>query len=160
MAVTKIRKISSTTLLVMAAILVVVLVVFLFGGTNPPLNGKMLYPKQTDLLLYWMYIMFGVTVAVALIFVIVQFANSFRAHPKKALGGLLVLVAFAALLIITYAIGDGTPMPELNKDATVAYNTSGWLKVADMMIYSIYAMFALTILAIIWGVARGAFRKS
>jgi hypothetical protein len=159
MAVTKIRKISSWTLLAVSLGLIAVLAAFLFGGENEPLNGKMLYPKNTDLLLYWLYAMFALTLVVALVFALLQFFRAFKSNAKKALGGLLVIVAFFAMLFVCYSMGDGAAVPQLAKEATAAYNIEGWLKEADMMIYSIYIMFALVILAIVWGVLRGAFRK-
>jgi small-conductance mechanosensitive channel len=159
MAVTKIRKVSSWTLLAVIIGLLAVLAAFLFGGENPPLNGKMLYPKNTDLLLYWMYAMFALTLVVALVFALMQFFRAFQRNAKKALGGLLVIIAFVAMLFVCYSMGDGAAIPQLAKDATATYNVAGWLKEADMMIYSIYVMFVLVILAIVWGAIRGLFRK-
>ncbi|MDR2533906.1 MAG: hypothetical protein LBC81_03915 [Tannerellaceae bacterium] len=151
MAVTKIRKISSWTLVITTVILLVVLGLFLTGGTNPPLNGKSLYPKQTDTLLYWGYVMFGLTLLATIIFALLQFVQNFRNDAKKALLGLGVIIAFAALLFITYSIGSGEPIARLATGSSSSYNVPSWLKTADMLIYSIYAMFILTFVAIVIG---------
>jgi hypothetical protein len=158
MAVTKIRKISSWTLIVTTIILLVVLGLFLTGGSNPPLNGKSWYPKQTDTLLYWGYIMFGITVLATIIFALLQFVQNFRNDPKKALLGLGVIVAFAALLFITYSMGSGEPMAWLATGSSAAYNVPVWLKTADMLIYSIYAMFIMTFIAIVIGSIKNLFK--
>ncbi|MDR2497603.1 MAG: hypothetical protein LBD21_10815 [Tannerellaceae bacterium] len=158
MAVTKIRKISSWTLVVTSVILLVVLGLFLTGGNNPPLNGKSWYPKQTDTLLYWGYVMFGLTVLATVIFALLQFVQNFRNDAKKALLGLGVIIAFAALLFITYSIGSGEPIARLATGSSASYNVPTWLKAADMLIYSIYAMFIMTFVAIVVGSIKNLFK--
>jgi ABC-type multidrug transport system fused ATPase/permease subunit len=158
MAVTKIRKISSWVLVVCSIIMLVLIGLFFGGGDNEPYNGQW-NPKYTDILLYWMYILFGITLAAMLFFALVQFANNFRADAKKALTGLAVIVFFALLFFATYSIGDGTPMSALAKPDIEAYNTPVWLKVADMFLYSIYVMASLTILGIIIGSVKKFFAK-
>ena len=61
------------------------------------------------------------------LFAIWQFVNLLKVNPKSAVAALGVVVAFVAMLFITYSIGDGTPLQGLNADSQ-KYNTEGWLQ--------------------------------
>ena len=152
MAVTKIRKVSSWTLLISSIISVVALIMFYTGGVVDP-AVEMKEPVYTGLLLNWTYVLFGLTIASTIVLAAWQFLGSLKNDAKSALMSLLVLVLFVALLGITYTLGDATPLTGLNADSQ-AYNTTGWLKITDMWIYSTYALIALIILAVVWGTIR------
>ena len=152
MAVTKIRKVSSWTLLISSIISVVALIMFYTGGVVDP-AAEMKEPVYTGLLLNWTYVLFGLTIASTIVLAAWQFLGSLKNDAKSALVSLLVLVLFVALLGITYTLGDATPLTGLNADSQ-AYNTTGWLKITDMWIYSTYALIALIILAVVWGTIR------
>lgn len=158
MAVTKIRKISSWVLILCAVITLVILGLFFFGGDNEPYNGEMWYPIHTETLMYWMYALLVITAAATFIFAIWQFIDNLRQNPKGSIMGLIVIALFAGLLYITYAIGDGTLLPNLNEDLQ-QYNTSFWLKVTDMWLYSTYILVGLVVLAIIGGSVKKIFDK-
>jgi hypothetical protein len=160
MAVSKIRKISSWTLIACTIVTLVVVALFFFGGDNEPLDGKMWYPKFTELVLTWTYIILGITIVATLLFAFVQFANTFKTDAKKALVSLGVLVLFVLLFVVTYLAGNGTPIDRLaTSEATIPYNVPGWLKLMDMLLYSIYTMFAITLVAIIAGSVTKIFNK-
>ena len=152
MAVTKIRKVSSWTLLISSIISVVALIMFYTGGVVDP-AAEMKEPVYTGLLLNWTYVLFGLAIASTIVLAAWQFLGSLKNDAKSALMSLLVLVLFVALLGITYTLGDATPLTGLNADSQ-AYNTTGWLKITDMWIYSTYALIALIILAVVWGTIR------
>ena len=152
MAVTKIRKVSSWTLLISSIISVVALIMFYTGGVVDP-AAEMKEPVYTGLLLNWTYVLFGLTIASTIVLAAWQFLGSLKNDAKSALMSLLVLVLFVALLGITYTLGDATPLTGWNADSQ-AYNTTGWLKITDMWIYSTYALIALIILAVVWGTIR------
>lgn len=152
MAVTKIRKVSSWTLLISSIISVVALIMFYTGGVVDS-AAEMKEPVYTGLLLNWTYVLFGLTIASTIVLAAWQFLGSLKNDAKSALMSLLVLVLFVALLGITYTLGDATPLTGLNADSQ-AYNTTGWLKITDMWIYSTYALIALIILAVVWGTIR------
>ncbi|MDR1557248.1 MAG: hypothetical protein LBS88_09510 [Tannerellaceae bacterium] len=158
MAVTKIRKISSWVLLACTFIMLAVVGLFFFGGNNEPYNGQW-NPKYTDILLYWMYALFVITLVAIGAFVVVQFAGNFRTDAKKALVGLGIIILFVLLFVGTYTLGDGTPIPTLAKPDIEEYNTSFWLKLTDMFLYSIYVMGVLTILGVIVGSVKRVFEK-
>jgi glucan phosphoethanolaminetransferase (alkaline phosphatase superfamily) len=157
MAVSKIRKISSWTLLAVIIISAGVLALFYFGGVVDP-NAEQKEPIHTAELLYWCYAILGLAVAGLLIFGVIQFITSLLSKPKSALISLVVIVAFAALFIITYSIGDGTELANINADSA-KYNVEGWLKISDMWLYTTYTLLVLSILAMIFGSVKKVFNK-
>lgn len=158
MAVTKIRKISSTILWVLLAISVVVCGVFFLGGkTVEPETGNTNY-HQTGILLFLVYGLGILTLLTTIVFSLLSFIKGFKTNRKRAITNLVMILCLLAILLITYALGDGTPLVGVHEDS-VEFNTSGWLKTIDMCLYSIYALFGLTIIALIAGAIRKAFVK-
>jgi hypothetical protein len=149
MAVTKIRKISSWTLLISAIVSGAVFILFAVGGDDDPYKGELWNPHYTGLLLDWIYILFGLTIASLAVFAVGQFISRFKHDSQKALIGLGVLVIFAVLLIATYAIGSSDALPIINADSA-KHNVPFWLKIADMWIYSIYVLMVLAVIGILW----------
>lgn len=150
MAVTKIHRTSRLTLYIGVLITLVVLGLFYLGGqvsAQEQLVADMSQPRFTDLLLYWAYALLVITVVIWLIFIIASSLNQMKESPKKAMGGFLALLGLAALLVITYVIGDGTLLNIPGYEGND--NRPPTLKMTDMWLYSAYIMFAITILAMI-----------
>lgn len=153
MAVTKISRISRWTLYAMSVVTVVLIGLFFLAGNVQPeqqyaeLVG-LTEPVFTDALLYWVYILLGVTLLAVFVFSIFGFINNLRHNRKKAINSLITLVVFAVLLVIAYTIGDGTPLNILGYEGPD--NVRGMLKLTDMWLYSIYILMALTILAMLF----------
>jgi hypothetical protein len=158
MIITEIKRISNWTLLACTIVTLVILGLFYLGGNDDPYKGELWNPHYTGLLIDWMYILFVVTIAAAIIFAIWQFAVNVRHDPKDGVMGLIVIVLFGGLLIVSYTIGNETPLPILNEDAQ-KYNVPFWLKVTDMWLYSTYVMTALVVLAIVIGNVKKIFSK-
>lgn len=157
MAVTKIRKMSSWMLTGVIIISVIVLAMFYLGGVvDPAAENK--EPVNTSLLLYWCYVLFGVTMVCLVLFGIMQFFSSLKTKPKAALGSLVVLVAFVILMGVSYAVGDPTPLPGINSDSE-QFNTPRWLKISDMWIYSTYILLGFSVLAMIAGSLKKVLNK-
>lgn len=152
MAVTKIRKFSSWTLLLIALISIVILGIYYFGGRVAPENqipqimGEV-EPTFTGILLYWMYILLFLVVAAWLIFSLIAFFVNLKNNSKKAIRSLFALAAIAALLIVTYLIGDGTPLNIVGYEGSD--NVPKVLNMTDMWLYSIYVLLGLCIVAMI-----------
>ena len=149
MAVTKIRKVSSWTLLITSIISLVVLGMFYAGGVVDPsveMKEPILYRLIAQLDLCTVF----VTIISTVIFALWQFASLLKTSPKSALTSLIVVVCFAAMLFITYSIGDPTPLKGLNTDSQ-EYNIPLWLKVTDMWIYSTVVLMILIIIAVAAG---------
>lgn len=152
MAVTKISKISRWTLYAMSVVTVVLIGLFFLAGNVQPeqqyaeLVG-LTEPTFTDALLYWVYILLGITILAVFVFSIYGFANNFMHNRKKAINSLVTLLIFAVLLVIAYSIGDGEPLNILGYEGPD--NVKGMLKLTDMWLYTIYILMALTILAML-----------
>jgi len=119
MAVTKIRKVSSTTLLVLLALSVLIFVLFFAGLATLFFAGRSIATNKTK-------------------DVVARKSN------------LISVVVLVVSLLLGYAIGSGEAIKGLN-EASQAYNTSGWLKVTDMWLYSTYVLFVVTLGAVVWG---------
>ena len=149
MSVTKIHKTSKTTLLIGVIISIVVMALFFLGGQTPAqekIIADLSQPRYTDIMLYWCYILLAITVCVLIAFAIMGFFKQLKESPKKALSGFLVLIGLAAMLIIAYSVGDGTPLNIPGYSGTD--NVAGTLKMTDMWLFSCYIMLVLTLLAI------------
>ena len=149
MAVTKIRKISNWILWAVFAISIAIFALFYSGGVVDP-NADKVEPVYTSQLLYWGYTVFAVAIVALLGFGLFQFVTSLIESPKKALAGLSVIVVFAALLGISYAMGNGTPLPGINTDSA-QFNVPFWLKITDMWLYTVYTLGILCILTTLGG---------
>lgn len=150
MAVTKIHRASKTTLLVGIIISILVMALFYLGGQTPAqekILADLSQPRFTDIMLYWCYILLAITVVVLIAFAIMAFFKQLKESPKKALSGFLVLIGLAAMLIITFTMGDGTPLNIPGYSGTD--NVAGTLKMTDMWLFSCYIMLVLTLLAIL-----------
>jgi multisubunit Na+/H+ antiporter MnhB subunit len=159
MAVTKIRKISSWTLFIVWIISLALFALFYLGGVGEPLGvDQFKNPIYTGELLIWSYILFAICAVSMLLFGITQFFNKFKTDPKGALSSLVVVAGFAILLIIAYAVGDGTSLPGINDDSQ-KFNTPVWLKITDMWLYAMYILLVLAIIAMIWGSVKKILSK-
>ena len=156
MAVTGIRKTSSYTFLALVAISVIVFALFLFGGSELDKKDNKVY-AYTDVLIYWTYALGILSVVTVLFFVVKDFIAELAASPSAALKKIAGPIALIVLLLVTYAIGDTTPL-KLNEEAQ-RFNAPFWLKFSDMWIYSVYVLLFLTIVAAIAGAVKSALNR-
>ncbi|MBF1379819.1 MAG: hypothetical protein HXN24_07420 [Porphyromonas sp.] len=156
MAVTGIRKTSSYTFLALVAISVIVFALFLFGGSELDMKDNKVY-AYTDVLIYWTYALGILSVVTVLFFVVKDFIAELAASPSAALKKIAGPIALIVLLLVTYAIGDTTPL-KLNEEAQ-RFNAPFWLKFSDMWIYSVYVLLFLTIVAAIAGAVKSALNR-
>jgi H+/Cl- antiporter ClcA len=150
MAVTKIHRTSRMTLIIGVIISLAVMAMFYLGGQVPAhekIVADMSQPKFTDIVLYWAYTLLAITIGVLIIFALVSFLKQLKNRPKKALAGLLVILALVALLVVAFIAGDGTLLNIPGYDG--GDNNPKTLKMTDMWLFSAYVMLVLTFLAII-----------
>ena len=157
MAVTKIRKISSWTLLLSALVSIVVLILFFTGGVVDP-AAEMIEYTNTEMLLYWVYALFGLTIGCTVLFALTQFASGMASDVKGSLSAIVAIVLFVGIFFITYSMGDGTPLQGLNADSQ-AYNVESWLKATDMWIYTTYILLGLIVLVAAFGSVKSILGK-
>ena len=86
-------KVSYYIMYICFALILVVLGMFYFVGYNNPV-GEYNAPEHTETLIYLMYAMFGICVAVTVIGAIAQFGAALRDNPKSAIKSLIGLVLF------------------------------------------------------------------
>jgi hypothetical protein len=128
----------------------IVLGLFFFGGQvsdQEKIVAGMSQPQFTDLILYWSYVLLAITAVILIGFAMSDFFKQLKESPKKALSGFLAILGLAAMLVITFVIGDGTPLHIPGYDG--ADNMPPTLKMTDMWLYSMYIMLVITALAII-----------
>lgn len=147
-------KASYYALYAMFAIILIVLGIFYLGGDAqgaamiPGVDPEMWQPAKTDALLYLVYVLFFVAVAVTVIAAVFQFGSALKDNPGNAVKSLLGLVLLVVVMFIAWAVGDGTPMTISGYDGTD--NVPFWLKITDMFLYAIYALLIITVVAIIF----------
>lgn len=134
------EKILKIVTIVIFAITVVILGFFAFGGEVP----DQLYttPVYTASLLNWAYILFIIAVISAVIFPIVRLFT----RPKQAMKSFIGLAALAVVVLIAYAMADGTPMNIIGY--TGSDNVPSRLVFSDTIIYTMYILFGAAIIAI------------
>ena len=141
-------KVSYYALYVMFAIILVVLGMFFFGGDAQSVDAEMWQPAHTDALIYLMYILFFVAIIATVVGVLFQFGAALKDNPGAALKSLIGLVILVAVVVISWTMGSEEPLVIPGYSGTE--NVPFWLKLTDMFLYSIYILFAGTVLAIIF----------
>ena len=147
-------KVSYYALYVMFAIILVVLGMFFFGGDAQgdavlmSVDSEMWHPAQTDALIYLLYGLLAVAGIATIGGVVFQFGSALKDNPGAALKSLIGLIILVAVVVIAWAMGSEEPLNIPGYDGTD--NVPFWLKITDMFLYSIYILFAGTVLAIIF----------
>ena len=144
-------KVSYYVLYVMFAAILVVLGLFYFGGDAQgdavlmSVDSEMWQPAQTDDLMYGL---FGIAVVATVAAFLFQFGTALKDNPGNALKSLIGVIILVAVVVIAWAMGSDEPLVIPGYDGTD--NVPFWLKITDMFLYSIYILFAATVLAIIF----------
>lgn len=147
-------KVSYYVMYICFALILLVLGMFYFVGYNNPM-GEYNAPEHTETLIYLMYAMLGVCIAVTLIGAIAQFGAALKDNPKAAIKSLIGLILFVAVLVVTYGMASDAALPLA--DGTT-YTDTQWLKISDMLIYSTYFLFGVATIATLINLT-GVFKK-
>lgn len=134
------KKILNIVTIAMFVITVVLLGLFIFGGSVP--NQQYDTPVYTESLLNWAYILSGIAIIVALIFPIVRLFT----RPKQAMKSFIGLAVVVVIILIAYALSDGTPMKI--PGYTGPDNVPSMLKFSDTILITMYILFGGAFLAI------------
>lgn len=135
------KKILDLITIVMFAITVVLLGLFMFGGEVP--NQPYPTPVYTSTFLNWAYILCGIAIIVAVIFPVIRLFT----RPKQAMKSFIGLAGIAVVVLIGYSLADGTPLKLVGY--TGSDNVPSMLIFSDTILYTMYFLFALAILAIV-----------
>ena len=140
-------KYTSWVLYALMLIAVVAFAMFYFGGNVPGTeDSEFVEPIFTGLVLNTAYVYVIAGVVITLCFALFQFGTQLVSAPKEAMKSILMLVLFAGLLIITWAMGSGEPLNLPTYDG--ADNVYFWLKLTDMWLYSAGFLLLAAILSI------------
>jgi len=156
----RIQKVSGAIFAALIVISIAIFCLFFFGGDTPEAerlvaDTSMWEPAQTDAVLFWLYILAGLTILVTLITAGYQFFSQLKHDPKGALMSLVGIILLIVLLGVTYTIGDGTPLNLVGYEGTE--NVPFWLKITDMFLYTIYFMIALMLVLMLGFTIRKKF---
>lgn len=134
------KKILNIVTIAMFVITAVLLGLFMFGGSVP--NQQYDTPVYTATFLNWAYVLFGIAIIAALVFPIARLFT----RPKQAMKSFIGLAVVAVLILIAYALSDGTPMKIVGYSGTD--NVPSVLKFSDTILFTMYFLFGGAFLAI------------
>lgn len=97
--------------------------------------------SDVDGMLYWAYILLGLTIAAAIILPAVNLAK----NPKGALRSLIGLAVIVIVAGVAYALSDSAPIIT----AANTYDNPTELKLSDMGLYVTYTALGVAVLSIV-----------
>ena len=112
---------------------------------------------EPDFILYCVYGYFLLMIVLSIVFTIWQFFRNWKEDRASVWKPILFFIVLISLFGTTYLIGDSTPL-ELSDDLHKE-NTTFFLKLTDMWLYSIYILSGLTILSVIGGIIWSYLKK-
>ncbi len=145
------KKISSIVLWVSIAISVVLAIMFFVGGDEPATlstGGETTTPVWTDQLMYWVYAIVLIGVALLVIFAIKTLITMFQTDAKAATKSLCTVLAFVALMVVCYVMSPSTEFSRIVNGETQTFSEVE-MKMTDMWLYSIYTLVALTVVLVV-----------
>ena len=145
-----IEKLPKLTLWVLFGLSLVVSAIFIFGGSMEVEGnaGEMLSTfVYTDLFLNWTYILFALSIVVALIAAVNSFFTTFRKNPKKGIMTIAVLVVFALVFVVSWFLGSPEELTIVGYEGTD--NVGFWAQYSDMCLWATIIFSAATILALV-----------
>ncbi len=134
------NKILNIVLIVFAAITLIILGLFIWGGDIP--NAKDYTPVHTASLLNWAATLLFIAVIVAIIFPIIHLFT----RPKQAAKSFIGLLGLGVIILIAYAMADGTPLNITGYNGPD--NVPSRLILSDTLIYTMYIFCVGTVLTI------------
>lgn len=152
---------STRMLYAMIGVTAVVFALFYLVGYDMPYVFDPDYnaPLLTDIVLIFIYLMVVGAVGV-LVFSLYKAAKIRSA--EKVVNGIPVArikrwsaMAFVAMLVLAYVAGSADPLSVNGK----TFSDATWLKVADMFIYTVFAMLLAAVVAVAVSVGGSAMRR-
>ena len=146
----KASKIASIAYYVLLAISLVVFVLFFcvgFGREEAVASGFKKAPQFLSLLMYWMYALVAICTVCTVAGAVTSKGGKVDSNMPKW-GEVLAQVGtwlFVPVLLVTYFLGDDTP---IRMGTGELYESTFWLVATDAMIYTIYVLVVVTILAL------------
>ncbi len=139
---TKLSKILSIVLYVLLGVTLVMAGLFFFGGEVE--GAAYPTPVYTETFLNWAKILVVSAAVIAILFEVV----SLVLNPRNAVRTLLSIAALGIIALISYSLGDGTPMNLIGYKGTD--NVPSMLVMSDTFLYSLYFLFGIALLVILY----------
>jgi hypothetical protein len=113
-------------------------------------------PQNADQFLNWTYLLLFSGAGIALLLSVYNFVRNLIAEPKKALRSLGGIVAIVAIIVISYALSDGTPLKIVGYEGSD--NVPSMLMFADTILYTMYSLAVIAILLVVVSSVTKMFR--
>ena len=155
----KASKIASIVYYVLLALSVVVFVLFFcvgFGNQESLPSGFYKSPQFTDLLMWWMYILVAICGICTVVGAVTAKGGKVDSQ-MPAWGDTLAKVGlwlFVPVLLITWFLGSKAPI----MTGTGLYEDAFWLQATDAIIYTVYVLLVVTVIALVASLS-GVFKK-
>lgn len=152
MKMRKIHRLSALVLYAMLAITLVVSCLFFFGGEASSdrlvvMDPDVSQPALTDLLLYWLYALLIIILAVTFVAFGWKLVGGLLQSPRKALKSLSGIVLLSVVMLVSWWAGSSEPVILSGYEG--AENTPFWSRIADMFLFSIYGLIGIVVLLMI-----------
>ncbi len=144
-----IEKISGITVLLLGIVSVVLVALIYVGGNAESLTigeDVLTVPKFTEPLIFWCYILIGLTIGITLILTLIGFVKTFAESPIAGLKTLIPIAIFVVLFVVAWSLGSSDKVSIIGYEGTD--NVGFWAQFTDMIIYAIYALFIAVIATI------------
>ena len=136
-----------TILLWVLSIISIALCVYVFIRAGQ-LNGK--NPEEREIMMgainpmfIWVYILVVITALIALLMPVPQMIRNIKGLLRMVFG----IIGFGLVILIAYSLSTVDPLPFPPNHDPVTEST---LRIADINLYAIYIMFALTIITVLF----------
>ncbi len=149
---TRYQLISQIVLWVLMIIGIIVSVMFYVGGSEGSLEvaGDFLdIPKYSDMMLGWNYFLLGLVCCVTIVFVLVKFFKMFASEPKRAIANLVIVLCFAGLCFLCWALGSPAEVKIIGYEGTDNVGTMAQL--SDACLYMTYILIVATVIVLACG---------
>lgn len=137
-----------------------VFIYFIIASTMYP-EQSMEFPVGTvgnamgvNVMLIYTYIIFAISVVVALVFPLINIVT----NPKGAMRTLIGLVAMVVIFGISYLLASDEPIA--NPAVNGFFDNPMVLKLTDVGLFATYAVLLISFAVIIWGEVRSAIKRS
>ncbi|MDO4191466.1 MAG: hypothetical protein Q4D14_07305 [Bacteroidales bacterium] len=143
-----VNKLPKICLWVLFGISVIFALMFALGGSETVvLHGdEFSEPTYTNMLLYWTYFLAILAVAITLVVSLFSYAKLFKKNSKRAIAILAILVVFALIFVISWAIASPEKINIIGYEGTD--NVGNWARYSEMCLYVCYVLAIGAVLAI------------
>jgi len=142
-------KISGMVLYAIILVSVVIFGMFFFGDVETETVPGLEAPVYTNLMMVFMYILFGVALIATLGAAFSSFFIEMKKDPKEAIKSVGGILFFALIFLVSWFLADDTTLQIRGYEGSE--NVPFWLKWTDMILFSSYILFAIAILCILAG---------